>query len=171
MLVLKKIVHKPGHYQYTIHYEGKSFSCPRTQKWFTSYYMHFSSFKICSQILFSVSHFRHISLPRLLPKSYFKISTFRPNFLCSSSFKSYPQLIRTVHGHDNDYVNNYKTQLIIELFTLLDVWSGNLNWHAAVNLQLWMGKTHVIKCILNIVVCIMSTIFSSILFHFKNIKR
>jgi len=29
----------------------------------------------------------HISLLRLLPKSYFKISTFQPNFLCSSSFK------------------------------------------------------------------------------------
>ena len=28
----------------------------------------------------------HISLLRLLPKSYFKISTFQPNFLCSSSF-------------------------------------------------------------------------------------
>jgi len=29
----------------------------------------------------------HISVLRLLPKSYFKISTFQPNFLCSSSFK------------------------------------------------------------------------------------
>ena len=28
----------------------------------------------------------HISLLRLLPKSYFKISTLQPNFLCSSSF-------------------------------------------------------------------------------------
>ena len=25
MLVLKKNVHKPGHFQYTIHYEGTSF--------------------------------------------------------------------------------------------------------------------------------------------------
>jgi len=31
--------------------------------------------------------FHHISLVRLLPQSYFKISTFQPNFLCSSSFK------------------------------------------------------------------------------------
>jgi len=31
--------------------------------------------------------FHHISLLRLLPKSYFKISTFQPNFLCSSYFK------------------------------------------------------------------------------------
>ena len=29
----------------------------------------------------------HISLLRLLPKSYFKICTFQPHFLCSSSFK------------------------------------------------------------------------------------
>ena len=28
----------------------------------------------------------HISLLRLLPKLYFKICTFQPNFLCSSSF-------------------------------------------------------------------------------------
>jgi len=32
----------------------------------------------------AISH--HISLLRLLPKSYFKISTFQPNFLCISSF-------------------------------------------------------------------------------------
>jgi len=90
VLVLKKNVHKPGHFQYAIHYEGKSFSCQRTQKGFTSYYMHFSSFKICSQILFLVSAIlHHISLLRLLPKSYFKISTFQSNFLCSSSFKRY----------------------------------------------------------------------------------
>ena len=30
VLVLKKKVHKPGHFQYTILCEGKSFSCPRT---------------------------------------------------------------------------------------------------------------------------------------------
>ena len=52
VLVLKKNVHKPGHFQNTIHYEAKSFSCPRTQKGFTSYYMHFSSYKICSQKYF-----------------------------------------------------------------------------------------------------------------------
>jgi len=44
VLVLKKNVHDSGLFQYTIHYEGKSFSCPWTQKGFTSYYMHFSSF-------------------------------------------------------------------------------------------------------------------------------
>ena len=79
MLVLKKNVHKPGHFQSTIHYDGKSFSCPRTQKGFTSYYMHFSTFKICSQIFLSAI-LHHISLLRLLPKSYFKIRTFHPIF-------------------------------------------------------------------------------------------
>ena len=77
-------MHKPGHFQYTIHYEGKSFSCPRTQKGFISYYMHFSSFKKMFFLVSAILH--HISLLRLLPKSYFKISTFQPNFLCSSSF-------------------------------------------------------------------------------------
>jgi len=38
--------------------------------------------------IFLVSAILHrISLQRLLPKSYFKVSTFQPNFLCSSSFK------------------------------------------------------------------------------------
>jgi len=91
MLVLKKNVHKPGHFQYTIHYDGKSFSCPWTQKGFTSYYMHFSSFKIFSHFYLVSAIWHHISLLRLLPKSYFKISTFQPNFLCSSSFKPRPQ--------------------------------------------------------------------------------
>jgi len=82
-------VHKPGLFQYTIHYEGKSFSCPRTQKGFTSYYMHFSSFKICSHTFLVSAILHHILLLRRLPKSYLKIdlSTFQPNFLCSSSFK------------------------------------------------------------------------------------
>jgi len=94
VLVLKKDVHKPGYFQYTIHYEGKSFSCPRTQKGLTSYYMHFSSFKICNFKTFLVSAILHyISLLRLLPKSYFKICTFQPNFLCSGSFKQYTSLI------------------------------------------------------------------------------
>jgi len=57
------------------------------KKGFTSYYMHFSSFKICSQTFLGSANFHHISLLRLLPKSYFKKITFQPNFLCSSSFK------------------------------------------------------------------------------------
>jgi len=56
-LVFKTNVHEPGYFQYTIHYDGKSFSCPRTRKGCISYYMHISSFKICSQFCFSVSHF------------------------------------------------------------------------------------------------------------------
>jgi len=99
VLVLKKNVHKSGHFKYTIHDEGNSFSCPRTQKGFTSYYMHFPSFNICSQQLFLVSAIlHHISLLRLLPKSYFKISTFQPNFLCSSSFNTYGRFTKLSNG-------------------------------------------------------------------------
>ena len=83
MLVLKKNVHKPGHFQYTIHFEGKSFSCPRTQKGFTSYYMHFLFFQYVDDLVkyFLVSAIlHHISLLRLLRKSYFMIGTFQANF-------------------------------------------------------------------------------------------
>jgi len=90
VLVLKKNVHKQGHVQYTIQYEGKSLFCPRTQKGFTSYYMHFSSFKICSQFFSIVSAIlHHISLLRLLPKSYFKISTFNPIFCALAPLNMY----------------------------------------------------------------------------------
>jgi len=58
VLILKTNVHEPGHFQYTIPYEGELFSCPRTQKGFTSYDMHFSSFKIFIHKYFSVSHFK-----------------------------------------------------------------------------------------------------------------
>jgi len=87
VLVLKKNVHKPGHFQYTIHYEGKSFSCPRTQKGFTSYYLHFSYFIIFSQIFFVSAILHHISLLTLLPKSYFKISTLNPIFCALAPLK------------------------------------------------------------------------------------
>ena len=50
--------------------------------------MHLLSFKICSQFLFVSAILHHISLLRLLPKSYFKISTFQPTFLCFSSFNN-----------------------------------------------------------------------------------
>ena len=79
-------MHKPGHFQYTIQFEGKSFSCPWTQKRFTSYYMHFSPLKILCQSFLVSAILHHISLLRLIPKSYFKINTFQPNFLCSSYF-------------------------------------------------------------------------------------
>jgi len=89
VLILKKNVHKPGHFHYTIRYEGKSFSCPRSQKGFTLYYMHFFILKYMYVVTFFVSAIsHHISLLRLLPKSYFKISTFQPNVLCSCSFKN-----------------------------------------------------------------------------------
>ena len=57
VLVLKKMCTNQDISLYTIHYEGKSCSSPRTQKGFASYFMHFSSFKICSQFYLNVSHF------------------------------------------------------------------------------------------------------------------
>jgi len=40
-------------------------------------------------VIFLVSAIlHHISLLRLLPKSYFKINTFQPNCLCSGSFNT-----------------------------------------------------------------------------------
>ena len=75
-------------FQYTIYFEGKSFSCPRTQKGFTSYYMHFSPFKICSQIFLVSAISHHIFLLRLLPESYYKISTFQPNFCALAPLSS-----------------------------------------------------------------------------------
>ena len=47
---------------------------------------HLLKFLICSQFILVSAILHHISLLRLLSKSYFKI-TFQPNFLCSSSFK------------------------------------------------------------------------------------
>jgi len=35
MLVLKKNVHKPGHFQYTIHYKGKSLLRPHRGEYIT----------------------------------------------------------------------------------------------------------------------------------------
>jgi len=43
---------------------------------------------------------RHFLLLRLLPKSYFKISSFQPNFLCSSSF-DYNQNAKVVSEDDS----------------------------------------------------------------------
>ena len=47
----------------------------------------FHLFKYVVKKCFSVAIFHHIFLLRLLPKSYFKISPFQPNFLCSNYFK------------------------------------------------------------------------------------
>ena len=59
------------------------------KKGVTSYYMHFSSFTICSQHFLVSAILHHNSLLRLLTKSYFKRSTLQPSFLCSSSFKGF----------------------------------------------------------------------------------
>jgi len=58
VLVLKENVRKPGHFQYTIHYEGKSFSCPRTQKKDLPHISCiFHLFKYVVKIFFSAGHF------------------------------------------------------------------------------------------------------------------
>jgi len=59
VLVLKKNVQTPGHFQYTIHYEGKSFSCPRTQNDLPQITCIFHLFKYVVNKSFtcSVSHF------------------------------------------------------------------------------------------------------------------
>ena len=69
----------------------------------------FHLFKYMQSRIFLVSAIlHHISLLKLLPKSYFKISTFQPNFLCSSSFKtqkSYSQrLVFNEEQKSNPYV-------------------------------------------------------------------
>ena len=45
-------------------------------------------FKFDVNIVLVSAILHHISLPRLLLKTYFKISTFQPNFLCSSAFNA-----------------------------------------------------------------------------------
>ena len=58
----------------------------------------------------------HISLLRLLPKSYFKIITFQPKFLCSSYFKhnlaETPTFLRMqiykVHAHLPQLLKYYR---------------------------------------------------------------
>ena len=53
----------------------------------------------------------HISLLRLLPKSYFKISTFQPNFLCSSSFKTLKNNIKSFQFCYSEIVNKMNTKI------------------------------------------------------------
>jgi len=48
----------------------------------------FHLFKYVVKIFLVSAILHHISMLRLLPKSYFKKSTFQPNFLCTSSFKA-----------------------------------------------------------------------------------
>jgi len=64
--------------------------------------------------------FDHNSLLRLLPKSYFKISTFQPYFLCSSSFK-YTQYINFSKGIAKFNANDVVVLLLLLLFVCLFV--------------------------------------------------
>jgi len=95
VLVLKKNVHKPGHFQYTIQYEGKSFvhghkkNLPQI-----TCEIHLFEYVVNNKVVSAI--LQHLPMLRLLPKSYFKISTFRPNFLCFSSFKQIGNRYMTV---------------------------------------------------------------------------
>ena len=88
MLVLKKNVHKPGHFQYAIHMRGNHFLVYGHKKDLPHITCIFHILKYVVKTLLVSAILHYISLLRLLPKSYFKISTFQPNFLCSSSFKT-----------------------------------------------------------------------------------
>ena len=83
---MKKNVHNPGHFQYTIHFEGNSFFVHGHKKDLPYIKCIFHLFKYVVKLFLVSATLHHISLLRLLPKSNFKISTFQPNFLCSSSF-------------------------------------------------------------------------------------
>jgi len=89
VLVLKKNVHKPGHFQYTI-MSGNRFLVLGHKKDVDVYlilhtfFLSFLNMKSRKILVSAILH--HIFLLRPLPKSYFKMSTFQPNFLCSSSF-------------------------------------------------------------------------------------
>ena len=89
VLVLKTNVHKQGHFNKPFIMRGNHFliqghkkDLPQITCIFLSYLIH-----VCSKKNLVSAILHHFSLLRLLPKSYFKISTFQPNFLCSSSFK------------------------------------------------------------------------------------
>jgi len=88
VLVLKKNVHKPGHFQYTIHYmRGNHFLVHGHKKDLPPITCIFHLLKYVVKIFLVSAILHYIFLLRRLPKSYFKISTFQPNFLCSSYFK------------------------------------------------------------------------------------
>jgi len=64
----------------------------------------------------------YISLLTLVPKSYFKINTFQPNFLCSSSFNIYFIKIHSlsesvVYFIAVYYGNNIKLSLSVHEYT------------------------------------------------------
>ena len=90
MLVLKKKLHKPGHFQYTIHYKGNHFLVYGHKKDLpdiTSIF-HLLKYEVKFFLVSAILH--HISLLRLLPKSYLKISTlnFNPIFCALASFRT-----------------------------------------------------------------------------------
>ena len=79
---------------------GNHFLVHRHKKDFPHITCFFHLLKYVVKYLLVSAILRHISLLRLLPKSYFKISSFQPNFLCSSSF-DYNQNAKVVSVDDS----------------------------------------------------------------------
>jgi len=65
--------------------------------------------KICSNFFLVSAMLLHISLLSLSPKPYFKISTFQPNYLCSSSLKLLFYLSLTFARKTPSYLELKKT--------------------------------------------------------------
>jgi len=71
----------------------------------------FHLFKYVVKFFLVSAIFHHISLLRLLPKSYFKINTFQPNSLCSSYFNFTILTISTENLYKNHIVMNISVHL------------------------------------------------------------
>jgi len=87
VLVLKKNVHKPGISNIPIIMRGNHFLVHGHKKDLPhiTFIFHLLKYVVKSFLVSAI--LLHISLLRLLPISYFKITAFQPIFLCSSSFK------------------------------------------------------------------------------------
>ena len=76
----------------------------------------FHLLKYVAEIVLVSAIRHHISLLRRLPKSYFKRSTFQPNFLCSSFFKKQNTRVATVMGRkvNTRWVGSYTTLSVLK---------------------------------------------------------
>ena len=85
---------------------------------------HLLKYVVKTFLLLAILHY--ISMLRLLPKSYFKISTFQPNFLCSGSFKQYTSLIVNylflVNSLDTENTPEQVHECLFRMFFQLCIW-------------------------------------------------
>jgi len=99
--------------EYTIHYKGKYCSCPRTRDLILHAFFIFILYVVKNFLVSAIFH--HIYLPRLLPKSYFKISTFQPNFLCSSYM--YFKILTNQKTQSTQQTNEHTTEVTTYRYT------------------------------------------------------